>query len=189
VKLIDISALPAVPWKNGGGTTRTLAVSPGGAGFDDFVWRVSIADVAQSGSFSLFPDVDRTIVLLEGEGMILRAADGSVHALTTPFEPHSMPGERAIDAELVNGVSRDFNLMVRRGRAHAAMKVWRSADDTRAALLYCARGIFQVGSAPLQAGWASIPSCFQSDVHVAPESPDAVLIGVLFDQVKEKRCW
>jgi environmental stress-induced protein Ves len=35
--------VPATPWKNGGGVTREIAVHPQGAGFDDFVWRLSMA--------------------------------------------------------------------------------------------------------------------------------------------------
>ncbi|MFN9927385.1 MAG: HutD family protein, partial [Phenylobacterium sp.] len=51
----------AVPWKNGGGITRELAVWPPGASFDDFVWRVSMAEVHQDGPFSSFPGVDRIL--------------------------------------------------------------------------------------------------------------------------------
>jgi environmental stress-induced protein Ves len=43
--------LVAAPWKNGGGVTREVAAFPAGAGLDAFVWRVSIADVAQAGPF------------------------------------------------------------------------------------------------------------------------------------------
>src|SRR5580704_3578190 len=123
MQLIEASALPAVPWKNGGGTTRTVAVSPEGAGFDDFMWRVSIAEVRQSGGFSLFPDVDRTIVLLDGAGMVLQGSDGSAYALTTPFVPHSMRGEDPVEARLVNGPTHDFNVMARRGHAQATVKI------------------------------------------------------------------
>jgi len=89
---MDTSALPAVAWKNGGGSTRTVAVSPVGSGFDDFVWRVSIAEVGQSGGFSLFPGVDRTILLLDGAGMVLERSDGVAHQLRTPFEPYAFRG-------------------------------------------------------------------------------------------------
>src|ERR1700733_1295252 len=106
---MDTSALPAVAWKNGGGSTRTVAVSPASSGFDDFVWRVSIADVGESGGFSLFPGVDRTILLLDGAGMVLERNDGAAHALTTPFEPYAFRGEDVIKARLVDGASRDFN--------------------------------------------------------------------------------
>ncbi len=183
MRLIDTRALPAVPWKNGGGVTRTLAASPEGAGFDDFDWRVSIADVRESGSFSAFPGVERTILLLEGHGMMLHG-EGSVYALTAPFEPYRMAGDRPVDAELVGGSARDFNVMVRRGRADAAVRIWRdedSAPPADAALYYCPQGEFKIGPALLPAGWACFVADGRSNLSVAPKARDAVLIGVLLD--------
>lgn len=145
---VDTGSLPAVPWKNGGGTTRNLAVVPEGAGFDDFLWRVSIADVHESGPFSRFPGVDRIIVLLEGEGMTLHDSEGGVYLLTNPFVPRAFPGEASIDARLIDGPTTDFNVMLRRGSAHATVEVWHTsgtlpagADET---LLYCAQGSCEV---------------------------------------------
>src|ERR1700744_1316253 len=60
-----------MPWRNGGGVTYEVASSPPGADLADFDWRISIADVETGGPFSAFPDVDRTITLLEGEWMAL----------------------------------------------------------------------------------------------------------------------
>ena len=57
-----------MPWKNGGGETTEIAVFPAGAGLDDFDWRVSMARVESSGPFSVFPGIDRTLAILEGEG-------------------------------------------------------------------------------------------------------------------------
>jgi uncharacterized protein len=192
VRLIDTNTLPAVSWKNGGGTTRTLAVSPEGAGFDDFRWRVSIADVGKSGSFSAFPGVDRTIMLLEGKGMVLHCGDGSRVALTQPFRPHSMAGDEPVDAELVNGSARDFNVMVRRGRARAAVQVWESegsAAYSGDALFYCPSGVFQVGPALLPAGWACFVAAGREELAVAPKAPASVLIGVLLEIPEGgKRC-
>lgn len=175
-------------WKNGGGATRTVGVSPSSAGFDDFIWRVSIADVRQSGAFSSFPEVDRTILLLEGAGMVLERSDGVAHSLTTAFRPHSLRGEDAIEARLVNGPARDFNVMVRRGRARAAVRVWDRADAMRWAgdvLVYCARGEFEVlnggEAALLSAGWACGFFVLDATLRVVPKAPDAVLIGALFE--------
>ena len=50
-----------MPWKNGGGTTTEVAVSPEGAGLDHFDWRISMARVEQDGPFSTFPGIDRTL--------------------------------------------------------------------------------------------------------------------------------
>jgi environmental stress-induced protein Ves len=60
---IAIDSVASVPWKNGGGTTRQLAVGPADATADDFLWRLSIARIDAPGSFSVFSGIDRTILL------------------------------------------------------------------------------------------------------------------------------
>lgn len=182
---IHIDTLPAVAWKNGGGVTRNIAVSPEGAGFDDFIWRVSIADVKQSGKFSVFPNVDRTIVLLEGDGMMLHSEDGGEFALTTPFEPHAFSGESRIDACLLGSATRDFNVMVRRGRAKGTVEVWntegrlpRNFDE---AVLFCARGVFQMNGCSFSAGEALRISGAAAGMLLIPHAPEAVVMGALID--------
>ena len=101
-----IDQLASAPWKNGGGSTREIACWPPGAGFDDFDWRVSIATIAASGPFSTFAGVDRTIVLLEGDGVRLRSADGAIdHRLDTPLAPFAFGGDEPIDCTLLGGAS------------------------------------------------------------------------------------
>ncbi|MBV8633841.1 MAG: HutD family protein [Burkholderiaceae bacterium] len=155
MKAVAYSSLVAAPWKNGGGVTRELACYPAGAGFDDFLWRVSIADVHQSGPFSRFPGIDRVILLLDGGGMVLRDEAGE-HALTEALAPHAFRGELHIDAELV-GPSRDFNLMLRRGRVEGAVSVLLDSATLEAGqaarLLFCASGQWQIdGQCELQQG-------------------------------------
>ncbi|MFM0155012.1 HutD/Ves family protein [Paraburkholderia sediminicola] len=152
--LIRGADLVAAPWKNGGGVTREVAAFPEGAGLDAFVWRVSIADVAQAGPFSRFAGIDRTLVLLSGAGMLLdETDDAGTHAVNTlaliqPLDIAEFAGEAQIDARLVDGATRDFNLMVRRGAAVGETEVWRgdtqrtvSADVV---LLFCASGSVSV---------------------------------------------
>jgi uncharacterized protein len=116
----SLENIPPVSWKNGGGTTREIACSPLTASFADFDWRVSVADVRADGAFSIFENVDRTIVLLEGAGMKLIGARGeTIHGLTQRFAPFAFAGETPISAQLLNGPSRDFNVMTRR-RAYRA---------------------------------------------------------------------
>lgn len=181
--MIHVDDLPAIPWRNGGGTTRNLAVEPEDARFDDFLWRVSIADILQSGSFSQFAGVDRTIVLLSGDGMILRAADGSEFALTTPFVPHVFRGETPIEATLTGSATRDFNVMTRRGDAHARVEIWRTdgvmSRDADEAVWLCPRGQFRVLGEPLPAGCALRTSRVMAGVRLIAERPDSVLIGAL----------
>jgi uncharacterized protein len=140
--------LVASPWKNAGGVTREVAAFPEGAGLDTFVWRVSVADVAQPGPFSRFAGIDRTLVLLSGAGMLLDDAEGHTHALTQPLDIARFKGEAAIDARLVDGATRDFNLMLRRGAAAGDVEVWRDATEhtltADVVLLFCAAGPVEI---------------------------------------------
>jgi environmental stress-induced protein Ves len=177
---IDVSALPATPWKNGGGMTRNLAISPPGADFETFAWRVSIAEVVSSGEFSPFPGVDRTIILLDGAGMILELNQQSV-PLITPFDPLSFSGDDVVHYRLVNGATRDFNVMTRRGRARADVSVWRKESQIEihtAAVFCCAFGDCRIDAHRLQAGCA-LRFDHRAKIHFVPQSPNAVLIAVL----------
>lgn len=143
-RIVRGDTLRAAPWKNGGGVTREIAAYPVGASLETFVWRVSVADVERSGPFSSFPGIDRTLVLLAGAGMRLVEASGATHALLRPLATARFDGETALEAQLVDGATRDFNLMVRRDRANATLEVWEGEGthtlDADAALLFCARG-------------------------------------------------
>jgi environmental stress-induced protein Ves len=157
VTLIRGADLAAAPWKNGGGVSREIAAFPSsgggqGAASADFMWRVSVADVAQAGPFSRFDGVERTLVLLAGAGMLLdelgEAGVAATHVLREPLEIARFDGATRIDARLVDGATRDFNLMVRRDVAQGELQVWRSGTQPDAArsldgdvvLLYCASG-------------------------------------------------
>lgn len=120
--------LPATPWRNGGGVTREVVSMPNGAGFEEFDWRVSVATIAADGPFSAFPGIDRTIMLLDGDGVRLRAGAGSGsldHTLAEPLVPYAFSGDLALDCTLLGGRSTDLNLMVRRGRGRGVLAVHR----------------------------------------------------------------
>lgn len=127
---------PATPWKNGGGSTCEIASWPPGSTLEDFDWRVSIATIAASGPFSVFPGVDRTLMLLDGDGMKLKG-DG-VHALLdTPYEPFEFSGDVAVDCTLLGKPSSDLNVMCRRDRYRAEVRV---VEDLPVALERSDRG-------------------------------------------------
>jgi environmental stress-induced protein Ves len=114
-RLIPYANLEAAPWKNGGGSTTEIAVAPHGAGFDSFDWRVSLARIAQDGPFSAFHGIDRTLALVEGDGVLLDF-DGERRVLLSPEDPCiAFDGGHAIHACLSGGPSIDFNVMTRQG--------------------------------------------------------------------------
>jgi uncharacterized protein len=117
VRIIRFTDLAPEPWRNGAGTTRTVASHPPGADFD---WRVSLADVTASGPFSAFPGIDRVIMLCDGPGMHL-SVDGDSHELQ-PYQPLRFAGEAVTSAQ-VTDPTRDLNLMTRRGRCSGELIV------------------------------------------------------------------
>lgn len=124
----DLAAVPATPWKNGGGSTRELACWPPGAGMDTFGWRISVATIAASGPFSAFSGVDRQIMLLDGHGVRL-ASGGWQHALDQRWQPFAFSGDEPVDCSMLGGASTDFNLMLRRGAWSGHVQVLRAAPS------------------------------------------------------------
>ena len=135
-----------MPWKNGGGTTTEIAVFPEGASLDDFDWRVSMARVETDGPFSSFPGIDRTLSVLDGEGIILNVAGRIPFGLTNESEPLSFPADLPTQGNLIGGPITDLNVMTRRGRtSHAVQRLamrepleLASAGET--ILVLCHRG-------------------------------------------------
>lgn len=133
----------SMPWKNGAGTTIEIAVFPVHAGLDDFVWRVSRAQVIADGGFSHFAGIDRSLALLQGEGMRL-----IFDATSQQVDQHNNIARFAADvpvqAKLIDGAICDFNVMSRRAMCHHQLTHWVGQatrtlpDDT--VLLYCASG-------------------------------------------------
>jgi len=119
-RLIAFDSLAPVAWKNGGGSTTELAVFPPGAGFDGFIWRVSLATIAASGPFSRFEGIDRSLALVDGEKLAL-TVDGEKLILGPTDAPLRFSGEAQIAAS-VDGVTTDLNVMTRRGRCRHALR-------------------------------------------------------------------
>ena len=107
--------LRAAPWKNGGGSTTEIAISPPDAGFDDFDWRISLATIMADGPFSSFPGIDRSLMLVDGDSVQL-TLDGTRKVTLSAAQPMLwFPGEAAVEAQ-VKGTTTDFNVMTRRDR-------------------------------------------------------------------------
>lgn len=121
-RLLTRAHYRVMPWRNGTGTTTEILVhdpaAPSGSAVgDSFLWRVSLADVAASGPFSTFHGVDRVIVQTEGASMRLTHGEHGAQTLTLNT-PYRFSGDWETAAELA-GPAKDFNVMVRRGRAAA----------------------------------------------------------------------
>lgn len=125
-RTIRAGSARVMPWKNGLGSTTELAVEPPGASLDDFLWRVSIAELRGAGQFSTFPGYDRIITQLDGPPMTLTHA-GRPPVILQPLVPHALSGDEETECA-VSGVAHDFNLIVRRDHARAALAVHRLSE-------------------------------------------------------------
>jgi environmental stress-induced protein Ves len=114
MRVIRASDHRVVPWKNGGGLTREVLVERDPVDPAQFLWRISIATVAQAGPFSRFPGIDRSIAVLDGEGMRLNV-DGEAVTLRPDSAPFAFSGDLDVRSEMIGGETVDLNVMTRRG--------------------------------------------------------------------------
>jgi environmental stress-induced protein Ves len=105
-----------MPWKNGAGSTTEIAIFPEGAGLEAFGWRLSMAGVTADGPFSAFAGIERTLAVLEGEGIALDIEGRGTLTVTRDGKPASFPGDAPTAGRLLGGPILDLNVMSRRGR-------------------------------------------------------------------------
>jgi environmental stress-induced protein Ves len=101
--------IPPTPWKNGGGMARDLLCWPGVA---DWHWRISLADVEADGPFSSYPGVQRWFAVVEGAGVELDFGGRAVR-IRAGDTPLAFDGAAAPGCRLIDGPTRDINLMLR----------------------------------------------------------------------------
>jgi environmental stress-induced protein Ves len=174
---VALSDVQPSPWRNGGGVTRELLAWPT---TQNWLWRMSVAEVAQSGPFSRFEGVQRWLAVLSGAGVRL-SVDGHAQELTRDSAPFQFDGATTVQCELINGATQDFNLMLR-GDGTARMQ---RLAGTHGFLLNCASTVaiyansgevrVDVGRestllAPHTLGWRTLPA----DAVVRVQADDAL---------------
>lgn len=120
--LLRASDYKRMPWKNGGGETVEIAIFPPGSSVEDFDWRISVATVANDGPFSIFSGIDRTLSILQGNGMALAIAAGDPLLLTKESPPLPFPADVPVNATLPDGPITDLNVMTRRSTFRHAVE-------------------------------------------------------------------
>lgn len=132
-----------MPWKNGGGETIEIAVSPEGASLENFNWRISMAKVESNGPFSQFPGVERTLSVLEGQGIALSIEGMPPISLGKARAPFSFDASLKTDANLKDSAIVDLNVMSRRG--HASHRCYRVLGGGKIALGVKTTLVFSIG--------------------------------------------
>lgn len=145
IDLIEADAIAPQPWRNGGGRTRELFAWPSR---QDWHVRVSLADIEADGPFSAFAGVRRWFAVIEGAGVVLDFA-GREQRMTRRDAPLDFDGAAAPGCRLIDGPTRDLNLMLRdnaHGVMHAVMhgKRWSPAAQP-GAFFAAVAGILQFG--------------------------------------------
>jgi len=185
VAIRSLAEIESVPWKNMAGRTKELHVFPEDSDFNSFEWRVSVAEVVASGAFSTFENVDRSIVLLDGDGFDMKLDRERSHSLSEPFSPFSFAGECHVDVTLRGSGTLDLNLMVRRGVRAGKLVIVTSAEwaplpcDT--ALIYLAKGNAFLSAGSAQENLRPLDFVIFHANRDLPEfrcEPGAVLIAV-----------
>jgi hypothetical protein len=126
MRILRIDDVAPQPWKNGGGVTRELLAWPADGGWQ---LRVSVADIEADGPFSAFPGVERWFTVLKGAGVEL-TVDGQAQRLTRTSPPLRFDGAAITTCRLLDGPTRDLNLMLRgvRGGARGGLRVARDGE-------------------------------------------------------------
>ncbi|GAA1876293.1 hypothetical protein GCM10009715_23720 [Paeniglutamicibacter psychrophenolicus] len=154
--VIAYSGLRPVPWRNGGGVTRQIAAgrldssgNPEESTGDDWSWRLSIADVRESGDFSVFTGMARILTVIEGAGMVL-CTDGIERRLER-YAPYGFDGAATTSATLPGGPIRDFNLITRNGSVHGRVGLVELVPGHPLPLTGGSLGVLLAGTATLLA--------------------------------------
>lgn len=148
LNLLRCDAVAPQPWKNGGGLTRELLAWPSptrdGGGW---ALRLSVADIRADGPFSAFPGVDRWFAVLEGAGVQLALPEGR-RTVGPESAPLHFRGEAAPPCELLDGPTRDLNLMIRRDAGRSAMQRAHAGEDFASRTAF--RALFTADALTLQ---------------------------------------
>ena len=121
--VLRLSDYKRMPWKNGGGETLEIAVLPSDISAGGFDWRISMATVAADGPFSNFPQIDRTLTVIDGDAIELSVEGKSAVLLDQAAAPYSFPGDAPTSGRLRNGPIADLNVMVRRGLPYSVTRL------------------------------------------------------------------
>ncbi|EHJ95579.1 HutD/Ves family protein [Agrobacterium tumefaciens] len=156
IKILRAKDFKRVAWKNGGGETAEMAVFPPSATVEEFDWRISMATVEKNGPFSAFKGIDRTLCVLEGDGVELSVAGLPPVVLNKKSPPHTFSAEAQTSSILVGGAIRDLNVMTRRGRYRHQVGRLTIFDELEIGSYFVSTLIMVVSDALVEAAGASL---------------------------------
>lgn len=201
-------------WRNGAGWTRQILALPsrpdapaerGGLmpmeAPPDTDWdlRLSIAEIDVPAAFSVFPGVERELLLLSGEGLRLEFDDGEKVDLLPPHQRARFGGARGVIGIPLDGQVQVFNLMWRADVLAATLLhrplvggMWCFCDERTAWAVHVLAGSAQVdggaGPAPLAQGDSAwLPA--QRRRHSVEGAGELLLVRVQWPGRLDDRDW
>jgi environmental stress-induced protein Ves len=164
------------PWKNGGGVTREVAAWPPGAGFAELDWRISIASVTREGPFSIFPGVDRELVVLDGA--LRLSIEGRADVTVSPGSPPvQFPGDVPCSGDPGAASVTDLNVMTRRGKLSSRM-TWIAVGREQALRAVAARTfVLAADAVTLVSRGLAYQLHVQDLAELQPEDGDVTLVA------------
>ena len=96
----------------------------------EFSWRLSMADVTTDGAFSNFSGYDRTLILIEGNGITLRVDSADI-VLDQWLSSACFDGAAITMATLHNGPIKDFNIMTNQSHCSALVQCLDQVSEQR----------------------------------------------------------
>jgi environmental stress-induced protein Ves len=131
-----------VPWRNGLGVQYEIICD--GSLPDDWIWRLSTADITQDVPFSSFYGVTREFCVADGNGVVL-----NINGVDHRCEPGSITkfrGDDVVAAALTDGPMQALNLMVRDGSTARPLQIARAGQH----IVQCQVIVAIMGSASVE---------------------------------------
>ncbi len=141
--VIDASRIDPKPWRNGGGTARTLLSWPSAAALRV---HVALAHIGRDVAFSDYPGMQRWFISLGEQAVLLKHRQHQA-VLTVDSPAYEFDGGDAPYCELLEGPIDDVSFMV--PRAHGVACAVRAAEDSEFAQPGTWRGAYTAQPATL----------------------------------------
>jgi environmental stress-induced protein Ves len=143
INVVRLADVRLQSWKNGGGVTRELLAWPTR---ENWQVRLSVAEIERDGPFSAFPGVMRYFAVLSGRGIDLEGI-GLLHEGDVPVE---FEGDEARQCKLIDGPTRDLNLMIQREAGSGCLRKINEVDGTATGQCATIHGVFDASICELR---------------------------------------
>lgn len=152
-----LNDLPSQPWKNGRGSTRVVHSEGNRDDGVDFDWRISVAEITESGPFSVFTGVERIAVVLENGPLYLCRAPAIGEVIQHQYvalrhKPLSFHGDQELHAYISGDATLCLNIMTRRSKVRAEVQVFHDScliRPTHQVMLFAVSEGWEIDQVPL----------------------------------------